>query len=204
MRESRGRRNGWKAVCWLGLWFALTAPPGCACRPPSPPAPRPAEGQDAVERLLRLMGKRLVLMHGVARWKWNAKRPIADPEREQALLDALARQGAAHHLEPAFVRAFFRAQVEAAKRIQEGDFKRWEAEKRGPFRDAPDLALSLRPRIDELSADLLAALAELRRRFGKEEAARRIKASAQSILVGDGITGAVRDTAIAPLTKAAP
>jgi hypothetical protein len=32
------------------------------------------------------MGDRLALMHDVARTKWNANRPVGDPEREQILL----------------------------------------------------------------------------------------------------------------------
>jgi hypothetical protein len=79
------------------------------------------------------------------------------------------------------------------------NFQRWEAEKRGKFDDVPDLASQLRPRIDALSSDLLSALATVGP-FLEDAAVRdAIRKRATDVLTGDGITQAIRDTALQPL-----
>jgi chorismate mutase len=117
---------------------------------------RPAPGG----KLVGLMKERLGLMHDVARWKWNEKRPIDDPERERVLLDDVARRGEEYGLDAGFVREFFADQIEAAKEVQRADFDRWTEEKRGRFDRARDLA-DLRKEIDRVNGELLAALAEV-------------------------------------------
>jgi chorismate mutase len=185
----------------------------CEVRRSEPQQPRPAapaepeqeapEAPQPVRRLLLLMKDRLALMHDVARTKWNARRPVADPDREQALLRDMEERGRTHDLDPAQTRAFFTAQMEAARRIQEADTRRWQSEERGPFPDAPDLA-SLRRRIDRLNQDLLAALADSRP-FLREEAGRRALARwAQQAIVGEGISDDIREVAVRPLMKEEP
>ncbi len=189
----------------LALSMLLAA--GCEVRRSEPQQSRPAapgretpEAPEPVRRLLLLMKDRLALMHGVARAKWNAHRPVADPEREQALLREMEERGRAQNLDPARTWAFFTAQMEAARRIQEADTRRWQQEGRGPFEDSPDLA-GLRRRIDRLNQDLLAALAEARP-FLQEEAGREaVPAWARQAIVGEGIDDDVRAAAVRPLVK---
>jgi chorismate mutase len=143
-------------------------------------------------------------MHEVARRKWADKSPIEDPGREAALLRDVEERGSALGLDPSATRAFFGAQIEAAKLVQRADFRRWEAEHRGPDPEAPDLASVLRPRIDALNRDLLAALAQtLPRLQGGGAAEARIRSRADELLAGDGIDDAVRAAAIRPLVAAA-
>ncbi|MCI0456087.1 MAG: gamma subclass chorismate mutase AroQ [Gemmataceae bacterium] len=182
------------AVVALGL--ILTA--GCS-RPSAPPPPAGAEIRAAVDELLGLMRQRLQLMPDVARAKWNAKRPISDPERERALLDNLAQQAKAKGVDAAFAQAFFASQIEGAKQIQRDLFTRWEAEKRGPFADVPDLKTDLRPQIDRLSADLLTALERAHPFLRTEEGERLVRERAAVILAGEGITDEVRQVTLAPL-----
>lgn len=184
---------------------------GCARQPPSgsvalgeEPAAQPAHettAQDALDHLLQLMRRRLLLMHEVARWKWNAQTPIADPQREQALLENVVTQSRSVGLDPELTRAFFVAQIETAKQLQKEDFKRWESEKQGPFRDVPDLAGALRPEIDDLSLRLLTALAKVSPFLSDEKIKQAIRPHAEKVLTGEGITDAVRDLAIEPLEK---
>jgi chorismate mutase len=133
-----------------------------ACHPAPAPAPAAAKvaTDPAIDRLLGLMRDRLAVMHDVARRKRADRSPIEDPDREAALLRDVADRGGALGLDPATTRAFFAAQIEAAKLVQRADFRRWEAEPRGPDAEAPDLVGVLRPRIDALNRDLLAALAQ--------------------------------------------
>ena len=172
-----------------GLLAVIVGLASLAGRPPEPPPPDPA----AVE-LLGLVRQRLAVMPAVAEWKWTHGKPISDPGREAELVADLRARGERAGLDPAFAEAFFTAQFAAAKQIQGAAFRRWGAEGRGPFADAPDLATELRPRIDRLNARLIAALAGVRP--GTAAAVRR---AAGRVLVGPGITPAVRATAIGPL-----
>ncbi len=155
--------------------------------------------RQALQRLLLLMRDRLLLMHDVARWKWNEKRPIEDKEREQAFLRDVVSHADQLQLNPTFVRTFFTAQIEASKLVQKADHERWKAEGRKPFADVPDLVKVQRPRIDTLNMDLLVALAEAKPYLKEEGAEKRLRALAEDGLVGEGITSTVRDVAIAPL-----
>ena len=179
---------------------------GCGGSPsaPSPVADGPASAASPeVEHLLRLMGDRLALMHDVARTKWNANRPVGDPEREQALLREMEKEGREHGLDSELTRAFFAAQIAAARRVQETALARWRAEGRGPFAGVPDLA-ALRRRIDGLNRDLLGALAEARSRLGDARTRDQLRRWAREALPGEGITDDVRSTAIAPLAAPWP
>jgi chorismate mutase-like protein len=183
-RESDGRDNGISAnSCVLAQSGA-----------------QPPRVDPAIDNLLKLMKQRMLLMHDVARAKWNAKTPLADPGREKAMLRELAEKGRVLGLDPAFTSSFFAAQIEASKLMQRDDFRRWEAERRGRFADAPDLKRDLRPRIDALNSKLLTTLAKARPVLrGSEPIVRRLAVKA---LEGEGITPEVRDSAVRPLTSA--
>jgi len=188
----------------LGIVLLLLT--GCSATPSSAPtrstpiaATGPVrEAPPAVQHLLRLMRDRLVLMHDVARSKWNAKRPIGDPEREGALLQEMEEKGRDRGLDPQFVREFFAAQIAAARQVQEADFARWRAEEHGPFADVPGLA-ALRERIDSLNRELLSTLAEARIQLDDTRTREQLREWAQAILTGEGVTDDVRAAAIEPL-----
>ena len=191
------------SVAIASLLSVLAGCAPAASEPKAPPtgesnvAASPArETPPAVDALLALMRERLLVMHDVARWKWNARRPIADPEREQALLADLERRGAEHGLAPDDVRRFMRAQIEAGKLVQQADWRRWEAEHSEAFADAPDLQTELRPKIDRLSEQLLAAHAEFLPRLDKPGARQRFQRRAAELLTGDGIDERVREQAL--------
>lgn len=186
----------------LLLLVSLSVP---ACGPATlPPVARKAAPDRSFDELLGLIRQRLDVMHDVAHWKWANKGPIEDPTRESALLDDVAKQGTALGLDQDLTRAFFRGQIEAAKVIQRADFHRWETEPSGPKGEAPDLAGILRPRIDSLNKELLAALARAKPQWPDRAATSRLRSRAQEILVGDGIDSTVRDAAIGPLLTVDP
>jgi chorismate mutase len=181
--------------------FALLVLALPACRPATlPPPSRQTASGESLDRLLGLIRDRLGVMHDVARWKWARKAAIEDPEREASLLKEVAEKGTALDLDPELTRAFFRGQIEAAKIIQRADFSRWEADGRSPDGESPDLAGVLRPRIDGLNRDLLAALAEAR---GQQKAtSAQVRARARELLGGEGINAEAREAAIRPLLAA--
>ncbi len=187
----------------LILLFALAALPACGS-PIVTPAARKARLDAAFDELLGLMRARLAVMHDVARWKWSARSPIEDPDREAILLREVADRGASLGLDPATTRAFFAAQIEAAKLVQQADFRRWAADPPPADTPSPDLATVLMPRIDALNRDLLAALSRAVPSLHSDAGAgARILIRADALLSGDGIDAPVRAAAIRPLILAA-
>ncbi len=183
-------------VCVVGLLFVPLAAGGC--RSADKPA-LPRRDLADLNRLLRLMQERLTLMHEVARWKWNAGRPITDPQRERELLQSVVERGRGKGLDPDLVRSFFAAQMEAARLVQQADFDRWKANEQKPFADTTSLAV-LRQRIDQLNSELIDALAELRPWLSGPTVQQALPQRAEEILTGTGVAG-VRETAIAPLRR---
>jgi chorismate mutase len=180
----------------VGLLLVCLAASGC--RPAgAPDGPRGALAD--LDRLLRLMGQRLALMHEVARWKWHAGEPITDPKRERELLKSVVERGRDKGLEPELVRSFFGAQMEAARLVQRADFARWKANKQKPFADTKSLAV-LRREIDQLNAELIDALAEVRPSLFGPTVQQALPGRAEEILTSNGMAG-VRETAIAPLRR---
>lgn len=183
------------------LALCLLAPPGCERPRSSPPSTPVAPDLAPLDVLVRRMHQRLELMHDVARVKWNTHAPSHDPVREEALLKDVAERGRGHSLDVEFTRAFFAAQMDAAKLIQEDDFRQWRAVNQPPFRDAPDLS-TLRKQLDALNADLLAALADARPLLNGDEGQRQLDLRAAPLLAS--FKPQVVETALRPLRNPAP
>jgi chorismate mutase-like protein len=113
-----------------------------------------------VESLRALVDARLLLAPDVAEFKWNHHIPIEDLAREAQVIAALGHQASDLGVPQAWAERFFRAQIEASKIAQNALFQGWTASNHGPFPDAPDLAIVTRPRLDQLTVQLLHALAE--------------------------------------------
>ena len=189
---------------FAALLFVVVAISGCLADSP-PPVSKVADGgsvDDAqVDRLLTLMQQRLAVMHDVAKWKWNEKKAIADPAREQELLDRLVKSSKEHDVDADFARAFFTAQMTAAKAIQQADFDRWEATNQEPFDDAPDLVTELRPRITQISDELLDALAAVEGHRNDVVFQRAVESRATDLIGGEGVTATIRATVIGSLVQ---
>jgi chorismate mutase-like protein len=179
--------------CVVGLLFLPLAAGGCQAVD-VPVSPR--RDLVALDRLLRLMERRLTLMHEVARWKWNTGQPITDSQRERELLQTVVEDGQGKGLDPELVRSFFAAQMEAALLVQQADFDRWKAKQQEPFADTTSLAV-LRQRIDQLKGEQIDALAEVRPWLSGQTVKQALPQRADEILTGNGLAE-VRETAIAP------
>jgi chorismate mutase len=185
-----------RRVWVVGLLLVSLAASGC--RPADVPVtPRPDLAD--LDRLLHLMERRLALMHDVARWKWNAGKPILDPDRERESLQSVVERGRGKGLDQDRLRPFFAAQMAAARLVQQADFDRWRAKNQEPFTDTTSLTV-LRRQIDDLNGELIDALAEVGPRLSGPTVQQALVERAEEILTGNGLAD-VRETAIAPLRR---
>ncbi len=200
-RSDRRGLQGWAKHLFAAVYLVTMS----GCRPEQPGAPPAATTQSpphedaTLDELLGLMRERLLLMHDVAKWKWNEGQPIADADREQQLLADLEQRGLAYGLSRERTRAFMAAQIEAGKLMQEADFATWKKAGQGKFSDVRDLATDLRPRIDELSDRMLAQLAKVAPMIGDEQARTKAVQRADAVVRGNGIDDDVRAVVIRPL-----
>ena len=113
-----------------------------------------------LEPLRLAIDQRLLLAQAVARAKWNVQAPIEDVAREAQVIQVAVKQGAALGLPAAWIETVFRAQIEASKTVQRELYVKWRAQQAGKFEDAPDLAKTVRPELDRLTAQLLRSMAD--------------------------------------------
>lgn len=181
-------------LCVLGIVLASFG----GCRSAVVPTTQAAEQAD-LDALLQLMRQRLELMHDVARWKWNAGRSVADPQRERETLDAVVERGQAKGVDPQLLRSFFSAQIEAARHIQQADFDRWKAQQQGPFAENTSLD-ELRKKIDAMNAQLIDSLATVSSKLDAPVLQQVLPQRALAILTGEDLAD-VRVIAVAPLRR---
>ena len=109
--------------------------------------------------LSSLIEDRLSVMTDVARSKWNNGSAIEDPVREQQLLADVGAKAQALGISVEWVQHFFRFQIEAAKEVQYCFFAQWTAAGQKPFPAVQDLRSVIRPRLDQLTVQILQELA---------------------------------------------
>ncbi|MFF7105536.1 chorismate mutase [Pseudomonas sichuanensis] len=130
-------------ICCLAL-------SGCSTPPPPP---------SNLDPLLDAIEQRLDLAEAVALHKWDRGQPVQASAREQQVL-ANARQAAtAYSLAPARAESFFADQIEASKLLQYHLLDSWHRARQAPALPRRDLGQDVRPALDRLQAQLLAALA---------------------------------------------
>ncbi len=106
----------------------------------------------------RLVNERLSYMRSVAAYKWINARPIEDVDREARVLESAEIAGLRYGIKREATRAFFVAQIEAAKDIQRYWFARWR--QGGAPDKAPDLDREVRPALLQLGDAIMQALAD--------------------------------------------
>jgi chorismate mutase len=128
---------------------------------------RPGNNLSSATRLLPggsilrdLIAERLSLMTDVAKTKWNSGSEIEDPIREQQLLSDVVVKAKAVGVPTEWAQHFFRFQIEAAKQVQYCLFAQWAIQHQGSFSEVQDLRTVIRPKLDQLTAELLRELAK--------------------------------------------
>lgn len=143
------------SVCLRGAVVALVAfLAGCA----APSAGKTFVPTVAEARLADLMARRLEVARHVAWVKFQNGLPVSDPKREAELLASLVRQGAQLGVPAGDVEIFFKAQIRASCQVQEELIRSWRRGGALPAFAPWDLRRHIRPKLDEISAGMLAAL----------------------------------------------
>ncbi|CAB3775748.1 chorismate mutase [Pararobbsia alpina] len=122
-------------------------------------APAAADGSTALTNVVALVTQRLALAPPVAQFKWQTGKSITDTSREQRLLADVANKAKTQGVDPSFARTFFGDQIEASKIVQNALFEQWR-KTGGPKEPGTDLA-AIRPKLDQLDAALIQALARI-------------------------------------------
>lgn len=110
----------------------------------------------ALTALVELSAERLLLADKVAAAKFGTSTPIADPVREQQVLDQATTSAAAAGVDAT---AFIRAQIEMSKLVQQSLFDRWTTHPDQAPADRPDLTTEVRPALDRITGAFIVQLA---------------------------------------------
>jgi chorismate mutase len=135
-----------------------TAGPATAAAARHPAPVRHAAAAHDLTSVTELLAERLLLADKVAAAKYGTDTPIDDPGREAQILDDVRARAAVLGLDPDAVAAVFRDQIEANKLVQRGLYARWDANPGERPTERPDLAKEVRPALDRITTQLLAAL----------------------------------------------
>jgi cyclohexadienyl dehydratase len=136
----------------------------------------------SVEALVALLDRRLALMPEVAAWKRARGQPVADPAREKDLLDRWESSGAYVGVERVAARNFLEAQIAAARAVQERLIAVWEAGGAAP-EEARDLERVLRPELDRLGGEMLAAMQRVAAAGGSSRERETVTARVETVRV---------------------
>ncbi|MEM9046757.1 MAG: gamma subclass chorismate mutase AroQ [Pseudomonadota bacterium] len=115
-------------------------------------------GPVAADELMTSITDRLSLMKPVAAWKQARGVPVEDRAREEVVLAKAAENAEAEGIDPATVRPFFAAQIEAAKDIQRCWIAEWAQGAAAPPEDVPDLKADIRPKLLSLGQQILGGI----------------------------------------------
>lgn len=120
---------------------------------------RPAASTAELDTIGTLILRRLELADPVAESKWLSGKPVADPVREQAVVDEAVTLAEQRGVDPVLVTRVIRAQIAASKVVQRGLINHWTHNPWTAPTTAPDLT-TIRPQLDAIDTDLVTALGQ--------------------------------------------
>lgn len=169
----------------------------CACQNSGSPATRVSSTEEQkINRLLSLIDQRLDIASQVAKSKWNTGSPVNDTKREQKMLNDIGAQAKAigqGKCDPIAVQNFFEDQFIAGKIIQTHLLITWRNTypAKYKFNDAPNLAREIRPQLDKLTPELIAAFCDAEAILNQASARKYLFSQADKVVRGD-VNGAAR------------
>jgi chorismate mutase len=108
--------------------------------------------------LVDAAARRLQTADPVAANKFRTGGRIEDPQREQQVIDVTTAEAGSLHIDPDYVRAVFRDQVDATVAVEHGLFSQWKLDPATAPVSAPDLVAS-RATIDALNHTMVNEIA---------------------------------------------
>lgn len=145
------------------VWGAAPAVAADTTAGPRNPSSSSSSSAERLTTLGDLVLERLRLATPVAEYKWLHGTPIADPAREQAVIDEVTATAERRGIDPERVVSVVRAQIAASKLVQRGLFTRWTHDPWSAPTTAPDIA-PLRQQItdiDDAIVDAVGATADV-------------------------------------------
>ncbi|NOP96178.1 chorismate mutase [Mycolicibacterium fortuitum] len=109
--------------------------------------------------LVDAAAQRLLTATPVAANKFRTGGAVEDPQREQQVIDATKAQAGSRHIDPEYVGAVFRDQIDATVAVEYGLFSQWKLDPATAPQRAPDLAAS-RVAIDGLNRTMVDEIAD--------------------------------------------
>lgn len=132
------RSFAWLSLALLIAVFALLLLQGLLLRKPT----------GDVSSLRLAIAERLAFMPDVARHKWNTGTAVADPVREQRLIEASIVKGRQAGIPDQVTQGAIEAQINASKQMQEELIQSWREAGQGTFGSVPDFLKETRPGIE--------------------------------------------------------
>ncbi|MCH9728135.1 MAG: chorismate mutase [Actinomycetia bacterium] len=118
-----------------------------------------AQPESPLVALVDAAAQRLQVAEPVAAFKFQTGGLIEDPDREQEVLQAAARDAASRHIDPSYVTVVFRDQIDATVAIEYTRLAQWKFDPALAPSIAPDLSSS-RVAIDELNRVMVSEMAD--------------------------------------------
>ncbi len=138
--------------------FAVTLAALLGAAAPAQACPRDPAEQQVVTAVASAALDRLEIADDVAASKYLSGKAVADPAREQAVVDATIAAAKADGVDPVAAERIIRAQITASKQVQYALIAFWHANPAQAPTTAPDLTTSVRPRINAVDARLVPAI----------------------------------------------
>lgn len=121
--------------------------------------PASAQEHSPLLPLVDAAAERLQTADPVATNKFRTGGPIEDPKREQQVIEATTAEAGTRHIDPDYVGAVFRDQIDATVAVEYGLFSQWKLDPATAPATAPDLAAS-RTAIDALNHTMVNEIAD--------------------------------------------
>jgi chorismate mutase len=118
----------------------------------------PAGNANALIALVDAAAQRLQVADPVAASKFRTGDPIDDLVREQEVLNAVAAEAVAKHIDPGYIKDVFRDQIDATSAIEHIRFARWKLDPLSAPVAGPDLR-ACRVAIDTLNQVMINEIA---------------------------------------------
>lgn len=137
------------AVAGVAVGMGLAIAPSAFAQPESP-----------LVALVDAAVQRLQVAEPVAAFKFQTGGPVEDSEREQQVLQAVARDAADRQIDPSYVTTVFRDQIDATEAIEYTRLAQWKLDPASAPSTPPDLSSS-RAAIDGLNRTMVSEIATM-------------------------------------------